>query len=50
MREWFDRYTEPERDGSKQAVVGRGQFDMVGVGDDCAAFAQDLVYLRDLDV
>ena len=47
LEEWFDRYTEPERDGSKQAVMGRGQLDVVGGKSE--AFAQDLVYLTDLD-
>ncbi len=46
LQEWFDRYTEPERDGSKQAVKGRGQLDIVG--SESEAFAQDLVFLRDL--
>ena len=30
LQEWFERYTEPERDGSNQAVMGRGQLDVVG--------------------
>lgn len=46
LQEWFERYTEPVRDGSKQAVVGRGQLDVVG--GESEAFGQDLVYLRDL--
>ncbi len=46
LQDWFDRYAEPERDGSKQAVKGRGQLDIVG-GDE-EAFAQDLTFLRDL--
>ena len=45
LQEWFDKYTEPERDGSKQAVKGRGQIDVVGGEEE--AFAQDLVFLRD---
>ena len=47
LEEWFGRFTEPERDGSKQAVMGRGQLDVVG--GESEAFAQDLVYLADLD-
>ena len=46
LQEWFDRYAEPERDGSKQEVKGRGQIDVVG--GDAEAFAQDLTFLRDL--
>jgi arylsulfatase A-like enzyme len=46
LQEWFDRYTEPERDGSKQDVKGRGQVDLVGGGQE--AFAQDLTFMRDL--
>jgi len=44
LQEWFDRYTEPDRDGRKQMVKGRGQLGLVGVPD---AFAQDVVFLRD---
>jgi choline-sulfatase len=46
LQKWFDRYAEPERDGSKQAVKGRGQIDIVG--GDAEAFAQDLTFMRDL--
>ena len=45
LEQWFERYTEPERDGSMQAVKGRGQLDLVG--GDSEAFAQDVVFLRD---
>ncbi len=47
LEEWFARYTEPERDGSTQAVMGRGQLDVVG--GESEAFGQDLVYLTELD-
>ena len=47
LQEWFDKYAEPERDGSKQAVKGRGQIDVVGGNEE--AFAQDLTFLRDID-
>ena len=46
LQDWFDRYAEPERDGSKQDVKGRGQIDLVG-GEE-AAFAQDLTFMRDM--
>lgn len=46
LQHWFDRYSEPERDGTTQAVMGRGQTDLVG--GKAEAFAQDLVFLRDL--
>ena len=45
LQTWFERYTEPERDGSKQSVVGRGQLDLIG--GESEAFGQDLVYLSD---
>ena len=48
LQEWFERYTEPEHDGSKQAVKGRGQTGLIGVTGESEAFAQDLSYLRDL--
>ena len=48
LQDWFDRYTELAHDGTKQAVMGRGQLDVVG--GESEPFAQDLVYLRDLDV
>ncbi len=47
LQDWFDLYTEPEHDGSKQAVMGRGQIDLVA-GGKSEPFAQDVVYLRDL--
>jgi arylsulfatase A-like enzyme len=46
LQEWFDKYAEPERDGSKQAVKGRGQLDIVGGKEE--AFAQDVTFLRDI--
>ena len=46
LQEWFDRYSEPEHDGSKQDVKGRGQIDLVE-GEE-QAFAQDLAFMRDL--
>ena len=47
LQSWFRRYAEPQHDGSKQPVTGRGQLDRIGGG--LEAFAQDLVFLRDLD-
>jgi len=46
LQEWFDRYVEPERDGSKQDVKGRGQIDLVSGSKE--AFAQDVTFIRDL--
>jgi choline-sulfatase len=46
LQEWFDRYVEPERDGSKQDVKGRGQIDLVSGSKE--AFAQDVTFMRDL--
>ena len=48
LQDWFDRYTEPAHDGTKQAVKGRGQIDLIGAISDSEAFAQDLTYRRDL--
>ncbi|WP_147915683.1 sulfatase [Ruania zhangjianzhongii] len=31
LEEWFDRYTDPKRDGRTQAITGRGQVDIVGL-------------------
>ena len=45
LQVWFDLYSEPERDGSKQAVKGRGQLALVSGQSE--AFAQDVVFLRD---
>ena len=46
LQEWFDRYVDPEHDGSKQDVKGRGQIDLVS--GDKEAFAQDVMFMRDL--
>ncbi|MDP6668110.1 MAG: sulfatase-like hydrolase/transferase [Dehalococcoidia bacterium] len=46
LQEWFNRYTEPERDGLRQVVKGRGQLDLVA-GGESDPFAQDVVFLRD---
>lgn len=46
LQNWFDSYVEPEHDGSKQPVKGRGQIGQIGV--DREAFAQDVTFLRDV--
>ena len=45
MEEWFGLYTEPERDGSRQNVKGKGQVGLIDNSKE--AFAQDVQYLRD---
>ena len=45
MEEWFGLYTEPQRDGSRQNVKGRGQLGLIDNNKE--AFAQDVEYLRD---
>ena len=45
MEEWFGLYTEPERDGSRQNVKGKGQLALIDNSKE--AFAQDVQYLRD---
>ena len=46
LQDWFEKYVEPERDGSKQDVKGRGQIYLVGGSEE--AFAQDVTFMRDL--
>ena len=46
LQDWFEKYVEPERDGSKQDVKGRGQIYLVGGSEE--AFAQDVTFVRDL--
>ena len=42
---WFVRYADPERDGSREAVMGRGQLDIVGpAAQGRQRFANDVVY------
>ena len=45
MEEWFGLYTEPDRDGSRQNVKGKGQLGLIDNSKE--AFAQDVQYLRD---
>ena len=45
LEQWFELYTEPERDGSRQNGKGRGQVGLIN--NETEAFAQDIVFLRD---
>ena len=46
---WFVRYADPERDGSREAVMGRGQLDIVGpAAKGRKRFGDDVVFERDL--
>jgi choline-sulfatase len=43
---WFVRYTDPDLDGTKQAVTGKGQEDLAGrAGEGRPAFAADFWYI-----
>jgi arylsulfatase A-like enzyme len=45
---WFVRYADPERDGSREAVMGRGQLDIVGpAAKGRKRFGDDVVFERD---
>lgn len=46
LQNWFANYSTEEMDGSRQPIKGRGQTDRIGGKSE--AFAQDVVYLRDL--
>lgn len=47
---WFVRYADPERDGSREAVMGRGQLDIVGpAAKGRKRFGDDVVFERDLE-
>jgi arylsulfatase A-like enzyme len=41
---WFDRYVDPDMDGSKQKVMGRGQLGLVGSESYPKPFADDIVF------
>ena len=45
LTEWFDRYTDPKHDGSKQLVKGRGQLDIIQ--SERESFAQDVTFLSE---
>lgn len=45
---WFVRYADPQRDGSREAVMGRGQLDIVGpAAKGRKRFGDDVVFERD---
>jgi arylsulfatase A-like enzyme len=44
---WFDRYVDPDMDGSKQKVMGRGQLGLVGSESYPKPFADDLVFFSE---
>ena len=50
LERWFVRYADPARDGSREAVTGRGQMGLVGpAANGRERFGQDVVYLRDVE-
>ncbi len=45
---WFARYADPQRDGAREAVMGRGQLDIVGpAAKGRKRFGDDVVFERD---
>ena len=49
LETWFVRYADPERDGSREAVMGRGQLDIVGpAAKGKKRFGDDVVYHADV--
>ncbi|MCB0099793.1 MAG: DUF4976 domain-containing protein, partial [Caldilineaceae bacterium] len=45
LESWFVRYADPQRDGSREAVMGRGQLDVVGpAAQGRKRFGDDVVY------
>lgn len=45
LESWFVRYADPHRDGSREAVMGRGQLDVVGPqAKGKERFGDDVVY------
>jgi hypothetical protein len=49
LEEFFKEYTIPSLDGSKQAVYGKGQIDLVNaVSEGKKAFIDNYQYLRDV--
>ena len=48
LRAWFARYTDPDRDGTKEPVTGKGQVERVGsAGQGRRAFEDDWWYIDD---
>ncbi len=46
LEQWFIRYTDPGRDGTKEPVTGKGQLDLAGTGGEGrAAFDQEWWYI-----
>ena len=49
LEAWFVRYVDPARDGAHEAVMGRGQIDIVGpAARGRQRFGHDVVYARDV--
>lgn len=47
LERWFVRYADPQRDGSREAVMGRGQLDVVGpAAQGRQRFGNDVMYAR----
>jgi hypothetical protein len=45
---WFVKYVDPDKDGIREPVTGRGQIGMAGTrGNGRTAFLEDWKYLRD---
>ena len=48
LEAWFVWYADPTRDGSREAVMGRGQLDIVGpAAKGRKRFGDDVVYYAD---
>jgi hypothetical protein len=48
LDEWFVRYADPARDGSREPVTGKGQVDLAGAaGQGRTAFAGDWFYINE---
>ncbi len=48
LETWFARYADPKRDGSREAVMGRGQLDVVGPrARGRKRFGDDVIFARD---
>ncbi|MDP6514967.1 MAG: sulfatase-like hydrolase/transferase, partial [SAR202 cluster bacterium] len=47
LQSWFDQYSDPDIDGSKQNVMGRGQLGMVASEAHPKPFADDLVFFSE---
>ena len=48
LEAWFARYADPDRDGTREAVMGRGQLDIVGpAAKGRKRFGDDVVFERE---